>query len=271
MQHRNVIVTALAVSALLLAVLSTVTVRSGITFDVSSVAFAPRKAHPSKSIPNTSYQLTDDDSFSDSKVAFATFLSAFNASDFNPEGGDGYFDSARLINYQLLHHPFTRSSSPVPFIVLVSPNVTDEKRKQLRHEGATVVEGKDLTPAWLKEVLVGNSARWIDVMTKLNIASMTQFEKICFIDADTMIRKPIDGIFNDPATEIIPTGRKRNEIDEKEAPLPDRYMFAAMLDRHTTKHPIPPSEQDWDDRGVSSSHLDQSAQCSLRRLTLLSC
>lgn len=83
-------------------------------------------------------------------------------------------------------------------------------------------------------------------MVKLNLANMTSYDKICFIDADTLIYDRIDGVFQDPATKIVRSGRDKDQLKDDESPLPRRYMFAGVPERITTEHPIPPNETDYE-------------------------
>lgn len=78
-----------------------------------------------------------------SKYAFATFL----ASDFtdSPDeiiDNDEYFVATRILAYQILHAPDTKSPSGIPFIVLVNEGVSEAKRERLRRDGAIVWQPK---------------------------------------------------------------------------------------------------------------------------------
>lgn len=199
-------------------------------------------------VANATSTLFQQTPVTESKVAFATFLSAYH--DKLLGQNDDYYQAVRQLNYQLQHDPLTRSDPRVPLIALVSTKVEESKREVLRSEGAVVIEGKDLTPGWMKKELKGG--RWGDVMVKMNLASMTGYDKICFIDADTMIYDRMDGIFSDPATDVRWTGNNTKETAKNEAPLPAQYMFAAMLERGSQKHAIPPKPEAWDKKGINA-------------------
>lgn len=192
-----------------------------------------------------SWFLSTSTSHSDTRFAFATYLSGFNETSWEAGykgGGDQYYDSARIMIYQLLHSPSTRSNPRLPFIALVAADVTEEKRHQLEADGATVIEGAYLTPEWVSRGV--GDPRWKNVMVKLNLAAMTEYEKICFIDADTMVYERMDGIFKDPSTRISRTKKQTDQTRDDEAPLPKRYMFAGVPDRGTN-HSIPPTQDDY--------------------------
>lgn len=168
------------------------------------------------------------------KYAFATYLSA-------NENEGHYFVATRLLAYQLLHAPETRSNKSVPFIVLVSPDVKHEKRARLTKDGATVVEADYITEDWI----VTENANWKDVMTKLRLWEMTDYERICFLDGDTVLTRPLDGIFDDPAVRVYDTKDNEAEAKSDEGKQPKTYSFAGqpeMMHNHT----YPPSEEHHD-------------------------
>jgi hypothetical protein len=78
-----------------------------------------------------------------SKYAYATFL-AIDA-DEDSGIGDEYFIATRVLAYQLLHAPGTRTHDGIPFIVVVNKDVPETKRDRLRR--------------WVKILLLVPSAR----------------------------------------------------------------------------------------------------------------
>lgn len=181
------------------------------------------------------------------KVAFATFLAA-NA---NPDraatdaesaalddADDGYYLGTRVLAYQLLH---SRSASPnttakIPFLVLCTRDVSRRKRDRLKRDGATIVLVEKLQAEWVHAAV----ERWVDVLAKLRLFQLTEYNKICFIDADTLVTKPIDGVFYDEATLTQPTLPNAEQTKPDEAPLPRTYMFATHGDYWSYDHPYPP-------------------------------
>lgn len=170
-----------------------------------------------------------------SKYAFATFLTG---------GDDHYFVGTRILAYQLLHAHDTRSKDhEIPFIVLVTDSVNEEDRARLRKDGAIVVVQDAIREEW---VLPGVD-RWADVLTKLRFWQLTQFERICFLDGDTVLAHSLDDIFLDDALLEIPSGTDEKQIFDDEAKLPKSYSFAstpALL----AKHHYPPTEKGGDFR-----------------------
>ncbi len=160
-----------------------------------------------------------------SPFAFVAFLADnWQHTEFEDDNEDTYFYSTRIMGYQLMHNPETRSNTSIPFVVLTTKGVSERKRARLRKDGAVVIVVDDVPlPDWFS---IGNPY-WLDVMTKLRVFQQTQFEKILLLDADVLPVRRLDGIFEDPATEMAaPLQNKRRAGDQ--IPLPSTYMFAGM-------------------------------------------
>ena len=118
---------------------------------------------------------TDSTAAPKGACAFATFYSA------QGRGRDAhyYFIAVRTLVYQLLHQPETATALNIPVLVLVAPTVRQAQRQQLEHEGATVLPVADLHVQWGH---VGQP-RWLDTFMKLHVFRLTQYERVCFLDA----------------------------------------------------------------------------------------
>lgn len=183
---------------------------------------------------------------STSKYAIATFLTGSSTKDTttgNQEAEDDYYYiAARVLTYQILHAPETRSRSPIPFLVLVTPTVSHRKRKQLTSDGATVVPVEDVPLRWWIKTGV---TRWKDVFGKLRLFEMVEYDRIIFLDADSLITEPVDGIFDEPIVRT-PSNTlldRTDHIKGDESLLPAQYMFAARSDNALSgerDHPFPP-------------------------------
>ena len=157
-----------------------------------------------------------------------------NATD-EDDGRDGYFMSARVLTYMLRHS--TRAGNPtIPFLVLCTPDVSARKRDRLTRDGATVAVVEKLVQSWVHPKL----QRWRDVMAKLRLFELTQWRKICFLDADTLVMEDISGVFQDEATRPQTTqDRGGNATKPDEAALPATYVFASHNDARTWRHDYP--------------------------------
>ncbi|KAF3281615.1 hypothetical protein TWF970_002171 [Orbilia oligospora] len=161
-----------------------------------------------------------------SRVAFATFLAenTKRTGDTEKDNDDMYFVATRVLAYQLLHDPETRTNNSTPFIVLVTSAVSESKRRTLESDGATVIFAEDVPlPFWVKTGVT----RWKDQFTKLRLFELVEYERIVFIDADTLLTRNMDGIFEDPAVKFPSETlleSKRGELKSDEAVLPENVM-----------------------------------------------
>ncbi|KAJ5816523.1 hypothetical protein N7447_008756 [Penicillium robsamsonii] len=151
------------------------------------------------------------------RYAFATVLTAGNDLEY-PDIEEPYLQAARLLTFQLLRNPRTRNRiDNVPFLILVTPDISQKHRDILSREGATVVPVENLDYDW------GSSQHWDTVLAKLNLWKLDEYDKIAFLNVDSVILRPIYEIFEDPATTMRaatnPTGK-----------IPKYYMIAAPQD-----------------------------------------
>ncbi|KAL6707329.1 hypothetical protein ACN47E_004317 [Coniothyrium glycines] len=178
-------------------------------------------------------------------LAIATFLTG-QATD------DLYYNSTRLLVYQLLHAPETRIKNPaLTFVVLCGNKLPEHKKQQLRSDGATVIPLDDVQlPDWIHT----NEARWSEQFTKLRVFELEQYKRILYIDADYLIMHPLDDIFEDPiVTSLTPTlFTRENEIQEDEGPLPKEWLFAARCENGAQggfDHFVPPLQNNYANAG----------------------
>jgi alpha-N-acetylglucosamine transferase len=204
---------------------------------------------PLEEVPNTQTQ-EDAQSTQPQKLqnegtryAFATLFAGPSAnSDDEDFTHNNYFTGIRLLAYQLLHHPQTRSNN-IPFVVFVSQNTSEAKRERLRKDGAIVKEVAPIHSAWVK----AQKPDYAEVLSKLRIWEHTEYDLICLLDGDTVLTRPLDGVFKDPAVAIQTTGNKRDaeSYKEDEGPQPRTYVFAASLET-APQHGYPPTIKNGD-------------------------
>ena len=121
-----------------------------------------------------------------SKEAYATFLSDISLDPM-------YLLQTRLLLYQFKHDPFTADSSR-DFVVLTTPRIPADVEAQLKREGATVIQ-RPLITGMPGQSDISASHKWKDQYSKLHIFSLTQYERILYMDADTMLLKSMVGIW----------------------------------------------------------------------------
>jgi alpha-N-acetylglucosamine transferase len=169
-----------------------------------------------------------------SKYAFATFLGG--------DPNDRYLIATRMLAYQLLYAPETRSSdAAIPLIVVVTKNVTEDRIERLQKDGAIVIPVDLINKDWVKPLV----PKWGDVLTKLRVWEFTQFERICFLDSDTVLTKPLDGIFEDAAVDTLDSRHDEKQIILDEAEIPVNYSFAGVPELKREHH-FPPNDTNGD-------------------------
>jgi alpha-N-acetylglucosamine transferase len=175
-----------------------------------------------------------------SKYAFATLLASDSAHPKDPNNlHDDYFVATRLLGYQLMHATETRSAN-IPFIVLATHGVSQNKIDRLRLDGAIVLVVDTVEkPAWLADT--AGASNWQEVFDKLRLWELTQFDLICFLDGDTVLNRPLDGVFADPAAQQHTTLARPDKLKPDEGPLPATYVFAGQPEMQPTHH-YPPSD-----------------------------
>jgi alpha-N-acetylglucosamine transferase len=172
------------------------------------------------------------------KLAYVTFLSGTLDHDDDLEN-DNYFVAIRILVWQLLHQLETRTED-IDVVVMVTPSVSHSRRHRLKLDGAIVypVEFLRSKSRWAK----AEDPRWEDVMTKLRVWEMTQYSRILVMDGDSMLVRPLDGVFDDPAAQIQPTKQLDNYTAlEGEAPLPSTYLLASLSEVWDSTHEFPPT------------------------------
>ncbi|RMZ16218.1 hypothetical protein D0862_01319 [Hortaea werneckii] len=177
------------------------------------------------------------------KYAYATFLAGDSSalSEDKVLEHDKYFVATRILAYQLLHAPETKSKHGYPFIVLVTSDVSAEKRERLRKDGAIVWEAPAMDAGWVKT----DVSTWQNVMSKLRLWELTEYERICFLDGDTILTDTMDGIFEDAAAAMQESGQDQEATEADEAAVPNTYVFAGVPEPKMQHH-YPPSEKEGD-------------------------
>lgn len=156
---------------------------------------------------------------------------------------DAYFTATRILAHQLLHAPSTKiNSSSITCLVLCSQTVSRDQKERLRKDGATVVEVEDVPLSWW---IHSGVQRWQEQFNKLRVFEMTEYKRILYIDADTILNRPMDDIFEEPeVTTLAPMLlTRKDQIRRDEGNLPTEWFFAARSDNAFSgerEHPVPP-------------------------------
>ena len=182
-------------------------------------------SHANAGNPNSLTKLLLSSEEERSPYAFVAFLAGnWQHQEFADDSEDEYFYATRVMGYQLMHNPDTRTNTSIPFVVLTTRAVSERKRARLHRDGARVIVVDDVpVPDWFE---ISNPF-WSEVVTKLRVFQQTQFDKILLLDADVLPIRRLDGVFHDPATDLAaPIPERKREGDR--IPLPSRYMFAGV-------------------------------------------
>ena len=170
-----------------------------------------------------------------SKNAYVLFLTDYSTADDN-EGADIYYTAARVLLYQLLHAPSTRTQASIPVIILATDSVKPARIDRLRASGADVrIVDRIKAAPWSKPI---ETASWRDVLTKLRAFELYEFEKVLLLDLDMLLVDRLDDVFSDPATDILAPNATLARSDE--GPLPSRYMLSAQIITNDPTHSYPP-------------------------------
>lgn len=176
------------------------------------------------------------------KYAFVTFLEADTGTNrgdkghgMNPDDEDIYFVATRVLGYQLMHQPETRTNTSIPYVVVASKEVSQSKRARLEKDGAKVVVVDSIDdPEWLN-----TKRQYQGVMTKLRVFQQTEYEKVLYMDTDMLLTRRMDAIFEDEGAKI--QHPKNDKDDKKEtAPLPSSFVLAGQAQQTDRIHRYPP-------------------------------
>ncbi len=176
------------------------------------------------------------------------YITLFTETAKEEEGGDYTYDedwffiAARILTYQLVHMNETRSRRSIPFIIMVTPDVSRDKQDRLTKDGAIVMpveyvqDGQD----WMNPGL----AKWKWMLTKFRAWELTDYTRMAFVDSDFILQRSLDGVFDAANTTIVPTLNNATMVKDDEAPQPSEYLLASMPEVKV-EHKYPPDSEDF--------------------------
>ncbi|KAF2756921.1 nucleotide-diphospho-sugar transferase [Pseudovirgaria hyperparasitica] len=180
------------------------------------------------------------------KVAFATWYSSTVNENGDNWQDDVYFTATRMLAYQLLHDPKTKTRNNIPFIILCTPDVSEARRARLAKDGATIHPVDWLTPNtdWMQKSGGAQRETWHDIMSKLHVYELTDYSRVLLIDGDTLLQSPLDQIFDDPMAQLMQTNNDPELTKDDEAPLPEKYLLASTAEVEGPDHSFPPTDEE---------------------------
>jgi len=107
--------------------------------------------------------------------------------------------SSYLAGVVLLAYTLHKNESRYPLIVLYTDNLPHSSIVALQLEASrTNLVLKQISPLLPRKSLKVNliAERFADTWTKLRVFELVQYDKVCYLDADMIIRKNMDEIFS---------------------------------------------------------------------------
>ncbi len=99
-----------------------------------------------------------------------------------------------LMGVRTLRASLAASGSLVPLVVMVTEGIDDQSRQVLTDEGCLLRDVDPVRPAGGSPDSYAN-ARFAEVWTKLAAWSLTEFERVVFLDADMLVTQNMDELF----------------------------------------------------------------------------
>lgn len=161
----------------------------------------------------------------DQKRAYATYFSGSE----DDSQIDHHFTTVRVLTYQLLHHPSTRTNLDIPLLVLVPPHISESKRTILTADGAIVIPIEPFEPqnGWVRPLF----SRWGHHFSKLRLFEMIDYDRILYLESETILTRSLDSIWEEPMSQRIQETRTNlSSLQPDEAPLPQTYLFVGSSD-----------------------------------------
>jgi alpha-N-acetylglucosamine transferase len=180
--------------------------------------------------------------FTRERLGYVTWLGKTgNGSD----SEDVYFLATRVLVYQILHDPITRSPNNLPIIVMTTPDVSPANNARLTQDGAVVHPIDFITEgqSWLKP----RRKTWRHIMAKLRAWELISFDRLLMLDNDMLLRRPLDGVFLEPSAQIASTRDPSTlpdfHLPEDESPIPRAYLLAGTPQVFSENHTYPPTRE----------------------------
>lgn len=102
-----------------------------------------------------------------------------------------------LIGVRALARSLQLHESHYPLVVMVTDNIAHDARTRLEQEGCKVIGVAPLRPGAHLEDRYAN-ARFAEVWTKLTVWTLTDYTRIVFLDADMLVTRNMDELFEIP-------------------------------------------------------------------------
>ena len=155
---------------------------------------------------------------------------------------DKYFTATRLLGYHLMHKPSARTRKGISYVVVITKSVPLLEVERLKKDGAIVVAVESQpTGEWFHL----DRVRWNDVMTKLRLRQLEQYDRIESLDVDSALNGPLDGVFDDAGAALADTvSNLQSPLNaEIESAVPDKYLMESTPEVSRSLEHVPESLQ----------------------------
>lgn len=126
-------------------------------------------------------------------------------------GGDAY-----LAGVEALGRSIVETGSVIPRVVMVTSDVSAEARAALTEQGWWIRDIEPIkSPHSDQEAIY---ARYAHSFTKLRVFELVEFDKVVFLDADTVVLSSIEELFDRPSLSAAP-----------DFFMPDRFNSGVMV------------------------------------------
>ncbi len=118
-------------------------------------------------------------------------------------------NSSYLKGLTVLVRSFQKTHSAIPLYVLLPTDAAPQLKAQVAALGIYFLESERIT---IRESFIQSNplTHWNETFFKINICKLTQFNKIVYLDADMIVQKNIDCLFQYPSISATTGGKSEN-------------------------------------------------------------
>ena len=174
-----------------------------------------------------------------SKEAYVTLLVPADPHPWSQGKVDYYFENIKIIAHRLFRSGTTRDPFNRSFIVLAGPSVPEKQVEILESHGAIVRRVPLIEPPSGTVDMDRINPRYKDQFTKLHVWNLTEYSRVAYFDADTLLIRPVHTIFDTPT-------RMRGE---------EEWLFAAVYDSGNSRQGSHRNDPGPEDKGGSNDNV----------------
>ncbi|KAI8367102.1 nucleotide-diphospho-sugar transferase [Blakeslea trispora] len=104
---------------------------------------------------------------------------------------------------EVLVYSLNQTKTQHDIVVLVLEEVSQQSRDRLEHLGAKIISVDQIKYPWISAAAKKKGYNKACRYSKLNLWNLTQYAKVVFLDADTMVVQPLDELFDYPEFSAV--------------------------------------------------------------------